>query len=87
MLFEPDWVPTDEDLNLYERYYVKHLDEFEEEYEEWENSDSPHKATEFEMTLNAWAASYIPFTLHGSVKIETKDQALEAATNFVKYVR
>lgn len=85
-LFEPDWTPTDDELNEYQKYYVKYLNEFEEEYSEWENSDSPHKVPESEMTLNAWAAQFIPFTLHGRVTIETKEQALEAATNFATYV-
>ena len=86
-LFDPTWIPTDEELNALEEYYVKNLDEYEDEVEAWEQSTSLHKAPEEEMTMNAWAAGYIPFTLHGSKTIETLDEACQAATNFVLSVR
>lgn len=86
-LFDPAWIPTDDELIGLEKYYVKNLDKYEAEVEAWEHSESSHKAPEKEMTMNAWATSYIPFTLHGSKTIETLDEACQAATNFVLSVR
>lgn len=85
-LFEPDWVMTDDELREYERYYCKHLDQYERELTEWEDSDSPHKVSEEDMELNSWATQFIPFRLHGSKTIETYDDAYQAALNFAKYV-
>lgn len=83
-LFDPNWIPKDEDLLKYESYYVKHLHEFEKEYTAWENSTSEHKEEDF--NLNKWAAGYIPFKLRGSKTIHSYEDAYEAAVNFAKYV-
>lgn len=85
-LFDAKWVPTDEDLLRLEKYYVKHLHEWEAEIKEWESSDSEHKAPAEEMTINHWAVGHIPFKLRGAKTIHSYEQAYEAAVNFSKYV-
>lgn len=85
-LFDINWIPNDEEMNLYQRYYVKHLCEYEREYDEWESSTSDKKLPPDLMTMNTWAVQYIPFFLRGSITIKTKEQAIEAATNYLKYI-
>lgn len=85
-LFDATWVPTDDDLLKFEKYYVKHLDKFEQEINEWRASNSEHKAPAHEMTLNRWATQYIPFNLRGSKTIHSYEDAYKAAVNFAKYV-
>ena len=85
-LFDAKWFPKDEDLLKYEKYFVKHLDKFEAELKEWRESDSPHKAPAEEMTMNKWAAQYIPFRLRGSKTIHSYEDAYKAAVNFANYI-
>ena len=85
-IFQPDWVMTEEELLENERYYCKHLDKYEREYAEWEDSTSPHKVSEEAMELNSWATQFVPFKRHGHETIQTYDDAYEAAENFTKYV-
>lgn len=83
-LFNASWIPSDEDLRTYEKFYVKHLHQFEKEHKEWLESDSEYKDKEF--TLNSWAVGHIPFKLRGRKTIHSYEEAYEAAVNFAKYI-
>lgn len=83
-LFDAEWIPTDEDLLSLEKYYVKHLTEFQREHVEWERSESEHKLPEF--TINQWAVGHIPFKLRGRKTIHSYEDAYKAAVNFAKYI-
>lgn len=85
-LFDPNWVPSDEDLRDYEKYFLRKISNYDKRYEEWEKSTSPHKATKEDMTLAKWAVEYIPFRLRGSKAIRSYEDAYQAAVNFAKYV-
>jgi hypothetical protein len=85
-LFDETWVPKDDELTQYEKYYVKYLDDYYDEVEAWAKSDSAHKAGEEEMTLNSWVTGYIPFKLRGSKTIHSYEDAYKAAVNFAKHV-
>lgn len=85
-LFDEDWVPTDDQLLQYEKYYSKYLTEYEDEVNEWENSTSNKKVPEDQITLNIWVVGYIPFKLRGSKIIHSYEDAYAAAVNFAKYI-
>jgi len=72
-IFESFWTPNEQDLFDLQKYYAKHLKEFDKNY-------SNH------MSMNEWATRYIPFKLRGSRVIKDWDDAREAAINFSKYI-
>jgi hypothetical protein len=83
-LFDADWVPSDNDLHALEKYYVKHLGEFQKDYSEWLQSESENKEEDF--NLNKWAVDHIPFKLRGAKTIHSYEDAYKAAVNFAKYI-
>jgi hypothetical protein len=85
-LFDQKWSPKEEDLLQYEKYYLKHLDKYYEECEEWAKSTSEHKVPAEEMTMAKWATQYIPFRLRGSKTIHSYEDAYKAAVNFANYI-
>ena len=84
-LFDPTWIPTDEDLYQLESYWVKQHHKYVTEYENWQASTSPKKATEEEMSLNYWALQLIPYQLRGSKVIKSYEEAYDAAIAFSNY--
>ena len=84
-LFDPSWVPTDSELLELESYYVNQHHKYVLEYEEWQASTSPKKATEEEMSLNHWVLDLIPANLRGSKVIKSYEESYDAALAFSNY--
>lgn len=76
MVFDASWVPTDEQMLEYSKYYVKHLEHY--------YAELMHRIHDFNM--NIWAVEYIPFRLRGDKVIESYEDAYDAALNFAKYI-
>ena len=85
-VFDPNWVPSDEDLLNLQKYYCKRLEEYEKEVYEWSASTSDKKVPEEQMTINYWALDHIPYNLRGTKVIKSYEDAYDSALTFANTV-